>query len=194
MFVKTRLITLTFIFVLLFFSVAMAEETGSKPTLAIYTDRCVYGAGESGTISLELNTYGLMRDAEIEVVVLSPENIIVDGVIIYTDIPEKVVINKDTMQTEQTIIKEGVLFLGDERTVFRTISFTIPEAAPTGDYRIIAKARYIGGVLEQENVISVIGQGVVDSILVIYILILFVVLLAIIHYKTKDTKKRRRKR
>jgi hypothetical protein len=169
------------------FSVAMAQE----PKLNIYTDRSVYQSGESGIIFMELNTYGLIKDAEIEVVILSPENIIINGVIIYTEIPEKIIINKDIWQTEQIILREGLEFLHEEKTIMRSIDFTIPEAAPTGDYRIIAKATYIGGVLEQTGVIAIIGQGVVDAIIVIYIIIIFIVILAIIYSRTSYKRKKR---
>jgi len=167
------------------------------PELNIYADRLVYGSGESGSLLLELNTYGLMKEAEIEVVILSPENVIVDGVIIYTEIPEKIVVNKDLWQTEQIILKEGFEFLGDEKTVLREISFTIPQAAPTGNYRVKARVLYIGGVIEEIGIFGVIGGGVVDSILVVYVLIIFIVILAIIHremFNKVKTKRRKRKR
>lgn len=190
--VIARKIIIAIFVMLLVLPIVIAQE----PELNIYADRLVYGAGDSGLLILELNTYGVMREAEIEVVILSPENVIVDGAIIYTKVPEVVNINKDTWQTEQTVLKEGLEFLQEERTVLRKIDFTIPQAAPTGDYKVKARVVYIGGVLEEEGVMGVVGGGVVDAILGIYVIIIFVMILAIIHREmfNKVKIKKRRKR
>ena len=186
---KKLIIALAFVLLL----VPVCFSHPQEPNILIYADRPIYGAGESGVLLIQFNTYGIMREAEFEVVIISPENIIIDGVIMHTEIPEKIVVNKDNWQTEQIILKEGLEYLAEEKTIFRTIPFIIPEGAPTGDYEVRVRATYIGGVVEELGILPIVGQGVVDSILVIFVIVIFIVILAIINREFYLGKEKRRK-
>ncbi|MFH0832729.1 MAG: hypothetical protein V1900_03360 [Candidatus Aenigmatarchaeota archaeon] len=158
-------------FVLFLVSFAIAKV----PELNVFTDRGLYQSGESGTIFVELKTFGLISNAEMEVVVLSPENAIVDGAILQTEIPEKTSISKG-MQTEQILVEEGFGYLQEEKSITRTVNFKIPYNVPIGDYKV--NARVVSGdiLLEKSTTISVLGAGAADAIILIYTMIIILIL------------------
>ena len=155
---------------------AFASLPDNAPKLTVSTDKGIYTAGDSGTIFIQLDTYGIFSAAEIEAVVTSPEGIIIGGALIYTDIPEKIRIMPGTRQTEQVLLKEGVQYLGDEKTIMRTVRFEVPAAAPSGDYTVKARVIAHGVLLENSAVIGVIGAGAIDAILLIYIITIILVI------------------
>ncbi len=136
----------------------------------VYTDKGIYQAGDTGNIFVDIGT--AEENAEIIAEVVSPEGVIIDGAILYTDFPEKVVLNQNTWQTEQVLLEEGINYFTEGRMT-RIIPFAVPQAAITGDYAVNV---YVNGELKKSAAISIIGHEAVDAILLIYVLAIILII------------------
>lgn len=165
--------------------IALPAIALSSGTINIYTDKGVYQAGDTGRLFIEISS--AERNIEIVAEVVSPEGIIIDGAILYTDLPERVAINPDTWQTEQVLIKEDMKYF-TEGKMTREIPFAVPQAAPTGDYTVNV---YIGNELKKSATIGIIGQEAVNDILLIYLLVI-IFIIGMKYYKHAGTTSRRR--
>ncbi len=156
--------------IILLVVIALPVFALSTDTINIYTDKGVYQAGDTGKLFIEISS----ADKNIEIVaeIVSPEGVIIDGAILYTDLPEKIVLNPDTWQTEQVLIKEDMKYF-TEGKMTREIPFAVPQAAPTGDYTVNV---YIGNELRKSATIGIIGQEAVNDILLIYLIVIIFII------------------
>lgn len=150
----------------------------------VYTDKGIYQAGDTGNIFIDIDMEE--RNAEIIAEVVSPEGIIIDGAILYTDLPERIVINPDKWQTEQVLLEEGINYFTEGRMT-RIIPFAVPQAAVTGDYAVNV---YVNGELKKSAAISIIGHEAVNAILLIYVLAI-ILIIGMKYYHHTDTGYRR---
>ncbi len=152
---------------------SMHMSSGQFPTMELLTNKESYGAGDHGFVVLRLDTYGLMDSADIEVEILSPSGKLVEGDILYTDIPKETVMNPETKQTVQVVYEESVEYFGPEKTIIRMVEFEIPMDVLTGDYTITGMASGGGSVLKQQKTVHITGPGgFVDYIFLVYIAML----------------------
>jgi hypothetical protein len=148
-------------------------DSGQFPTMELLTNKESYSAGDSGFVVLRLDTYGMMDSADIEIEILSPSGKLVEGDILYTDIPEETVLNPETKQTVQVVYEESVEYFGPEKTIIRMVEFEIPMDVLTGDYMITGMASGGGSVLEQQKTVHITGPGgFMDYIFLVYIAML----------------------
>ncbi|NIO44037.1 MAG: hypothetical protein GTN36_00585 [Candidatus Aenigmarchaeota archaeon] len=152
--------------------ITIAKET-KESRLEIYTDRDSYYSGERGRIILEIETFGEMEEAEIELEILSPEGKFVYGDILYTEIPRKTVLNPDTEQTEQILYHEDISYMKPGKTIIRVIDFEVPIDAVTGTYTININLISPGITFGKSEFLYISGSGgSVDVIILVYIVIL----------------------
>jgi hypothetical protein len=151
------------------------------PEIAISTDKPLYAAGDSGIIFVSVSTFGRFQEAGLEVVVTGPEGNIIGGAILDTTMPEKMVLNQDRWQTEQSLISENIAFSSPEAVITREVSFTVPGAAPGGTYQISALLTANGNRMEKTYQMDVINNEAVESVITIYIFA-FVAVLGIIYF------------
>lgn len=168
------LVMLFSIVCLVIFGAAQPDDyTTGEPALLLYTNKPAYSAGESGFLILILETYGKMDSAEMEIGVLSPRGVMVEGYLIYTDIPKTVVVDRFSQQTEQVVYNESVPFFGRERTIYRVIDFEVPLDVLTGEYRISGLVTGSGFTLREEVPVHFSGPGgFLDVIFLVYIAVL----------------------
>jgi len=141
--------------------------------LEIYTDKDSYYSGERGKIILEIETFGVMQETEIELEILSPEGKLVYGDILYTEIPRKTVLNPDTEQTEQVIYHEDIGYMSSGKTIRRVIDFEVPIDAVTGTYTLNIELISPDMSFGKSEFLYISGSGNnVDVIILIYIVIL----------------------
>ena len=141
--------------------------------MEIYTDKNTYLSGQRGTITIEIQTFGRISEAEIELEILSPGGKPIFGDIIYTKIPSEIVLNENTEQTIQTLYQETIDFMGPEKTATKSIDFEIPIDATEGIYTLYMRMTSPGLTLDKTKYIFISGGGqVVDIVIIIYILIL----------------------
>ena len=144
-----------------------------QPQLDVYTDKCSYEAGDNGKIITEIKTYGIIKDALIEVEILTPEGKLVYGDILYTQIPIKTILNPTVTQTEQVVYHENIDYVGPEKTITRTIPFEVPFNAIEGFYTLNVRMTTPEMRMESSKNIYIIGGGEkVDLIMILYILTL----------------------
>ncbi len=172
-------------FIVLLVVAVFSGASLASDIVSIYTDKGVYQAGDTGRLFIEISS--AERNIEVVAEIISPEGIIIDGAILYTDLPERVVINPDTWQTEQVLIKEDVKYF-TEGKIIREIPFAVPQAAPTGDYTVNV---YIGNELKKSATIGIIGHGTANAILLIYLLAI-VFIIGMKYYKHTGATSRRR--
>lgn len=141
----------------------------ASPSVDVRTDRGFYQAGDTGKIFIEID--GTEKNMEIVAEIVSPEGVIIDGAILYTDIPERMVLNPDTWQTEQILMQEDMKYI-QEGIATRVIPFAVPQAAITGDYAVNVYA----GETKKSTTISIIGQEAVNAILLIYLMAIIIVI------------------
>jgi hypothetical protein len=157
---------------------ASAQETlkgHEVPTLHIFTDRGFYEGGERGYVVLVIDTYGQVERAGIEVEVLSESGAVVEGDLLYTNIPQAVIVNPQTKQTMQKMYEESITYFGPQVTVYRFVEFEVPLDAKTGDYTITGRVFSSEIALEEETMIHVTGPGgFMDIIFLLYIAVLLV--------------------
>ena len=154
-----------------FILILSAFVLAQQPNVQVYTDRGIYSAGECGTIFIDIDTFGKLSSAEIEALILSPEGQLVDGYIIITDIPEETVLNPQTEQTIQTIIEEDIEYFQEEMKVTRQVNFKLSENLPLGSYPIEVLVRSPEMSLQGSGSLMVVGPGVFDITILIYIAI-----------------------
>ncbi|MFH1473839.1 MAG: hypothetical protein ABIE55_02995 [Candidatus Aenigmatarchaeota archaeon] len=155
--------------ILVFSATVFAQE----PTMEIYTDRSTYLAGEIGTIRIEIESFGRISEAEIELEILSPGGVPIFGDIIYTKIPSEIVLNENTGQTVQTLYKDTIDFMGPEKSVVKNINFEVPINAEEGVYTLFMRLTSPGLTLHKANYLFISGGGeIVDVVIIIYIIIL----------------------
>ena len=144
-----------------------------NPRLEIYANRDSYYAGEKGIITAEIETYGIIRQAEIELEILSPEGKLIYGNLLYTEIPQKSILNPYTEQTEQILYHENIEYMGPEKIVKRNIDFEVPIDAVTGTYTMNMILRTPEIELKKSGFLYISGGGqMIDFIILIYIVIL----------------------
>jgi len=145
----------------------------TKPKLEIYTDKESYHAGERGVITTEIETFGKIQEAEIEIEILSPEGKLVYGYLLYTEIPKETILNPYSDQTIQILYHEDIGYMSPGRIVRRDIVFEVPIDAITGTYTINTKLRSPDITLGKSKFLYISGSGeVIDIIILIYIVIL----------------------
>lgn len=173
-----RLSAITMIF-LIFPMIACAAAVGpsSFPYMQIATDKPVYSAGESGSIYISINPDNKFDEAEIEVVVSSPEGVIIDGAIFQTAMPQKTIINPEKWQTQQILVSEGIY----TEEFVREIKFTIPQNAPKGTYEVHAVLVAGADRLENNMEINIINNESVEYIVFVYILAFIIIGLMFYH-------------
>lgn len=182
------------IFAIVFLILITAVTTNAQleliqPELNVTTDKDVYQTGDRGKIIITLNTYGLMKNAEIEATILSPENVIIGGAIIYTDIPERISTSKGGLQTEQVILQEDLDYIQPEKAITRVVNFEVPSAAYSGEYNVNVRAISGNMVLEKSTSITIFGTGVIESILLIYLLAI-IIFIGMKYYSSLESKKK----
>ncbi len=144
-----------------------------QPSMEIITNKNTYLSGESGTITVRIESFGRISEAEIELEIISPGGVPIFGDIIYTKIPSEIVLNENTEQTVQTLYRDNIDFMGPEKTVERNVEFEIPIDVTEGVYTLYAKLTTPGMVLEDSKFLFISGGGeAVDVVIIIYILIL----------------------
>ncbi|NIM47135.1 MAG: hypothetical protein GTN40_03185 [Candidatus Aenigmarchaeota archaeon] len=147
------------------------EAKGSR--IEIYTDEESYYSGERGIIIAEIETFGEMQEAEIEIEILSPEGKLVYGDLLYTEIPRKTVLNAETEQTEQVIYHEDIGYMSPQKTIRRVIDFEVPIDAVTGTYTLNVNLRSPDITFGKSEFLYISGSGeTIDFIILIYIVIL----------------------
>lgn len=134
-------------------------STSNEPSLQLYTNKGSYEAGDEGFVVLQLDTYGQMDSAEIEIQVLSESGKLVEGYLLYTKIPKSTLVNPETKQTTQVIYDESIQYFGPEKTIFRIINFEIPLDVPTGSYSVIGLVSGNAISLKGETSMYVTGPG-----------------------------------
>lgn len=160
---------LTLALILIFSVTVFAQE----PSVVISTDKNTYLSGEMGTISIEIETFGRMSEAEIELEIFSPGGVPIFGDIVYTKIPSEIVLNENTEQTIQALYRETIDFMGPEKSVVRNVNFEVPIDATEGIYTLYMKLTSPGLTLERNKYLFIVGGGeVVDFVIIIYIVIL----------------------
>jgi len=147
------------------------DVKGSR--IEIYTDKDSYFSGERGTIIAEIETFGEMQEAEIELEILSPEGKLVYGDLLYTKIPRKSVLNPGTEQTEQVLYHEDISYMSSGKTIRRVIDFEVPIDAVTGTYTLNVNLVSPDISFGKSEFLYISGSGQsVDVIIFIYIVIL----------------------
>jgi hypothetical protein len=159
-----------FLILILILSVPVFAQ---QPTIEIYTDKNTYLSGQRGIIDIEVKTFGRISEAEIELEIISPGGVPIFGDIIYTKIPNEIVLNENTEQTIQTLYQETIDFMGPEKTACRSIEFEVPIDATEGIYTLYMRMTSPGLVLEKTKYLFISGGGeAVDFVIIIYIIIL----------------------
>ncbi len=149
----------------------LKDMKGSR--IEIYTDKESYVSGERGTIIIEVETFGKMEQAEIEIEILSPGGKLVYGDLLYTQIPRKTVLNPYTEQTEQVIYHEDIGYMGPGKIVRRIVDFEVPIDAVKGTYTLNVKLRSPDITFGKSESLYISGGGeAIDVIILIYIVIL----------------------
>jgi len=144
-----------------------------EPRLEIYTDKNSYYAGEKGIITAEIETFGAIQEAEIEMEILSPEGKLVYGDLLYTKVPRESVLNPYTEQTVQVLYQEDIDYMSPGKIIRRNIDFEVPIDTKTGTYTINTKLVSPYMTLEKSKFLYISGEGeFVDVIIIIYIVIL----------------------
>jgi len=171
---KTVLASALFTF-LIIVNVACAQNSfgsGSGPTLHLASNKDSYESGESGFVVLMIDTYGIIKNAVIEVEILNKERNIIGGDIQETEVPESAGDGK-VYQTMQTIYNESVTYFGPERKVYRTIDFDLPLDLRSGNYTIVGRVVSPEMTLSEKVGIHITGPGgYTDVMFLAYIAVL----------------------
>ena len=161
-------------FLILILTLALAMPViAEQPKIEIYTDKNTYLSGERGIITAEIETFGVIHEAEIEMEILGPSGKFVYGDLLYIQIPKKTILNPNTMQTEQVLYHEDIDYLDAGKTIRRNINFEVPINAVEGIYTVIVRLASPYITLEGSKYLYISGGGeVIDIIIIIYIVIL----------------------
>ena len=173
------------IFILLLMSTAVIAEKQimlilDQPYLEMEMEKTSFVPGDSCSLSLELDTFNLITEAEMRVYITPKE------------ISKNTIFFINTGINKETLLLNEELEVGSNRIITRHVNFQVPEQARTGSYEITARIITPTYKLYKSEQI-VINSGE-EMIPVVLLGALFLIPAAMIFHKNENKPRKRRKR